>query len=120
MSKKHVLAMSGGVDSVVLLHQYWQEQGSEGLVVAHFDHGIRTDSSADARFVEALAASYGIKFESRREELGSSASEAWARERRYHFLREVADSHQAVLVTAHHGDDLIETIAINLSRGTGW
>lgn len=116
---KTIVAVSGGVDSVVLLHMLLQDLKNE-LVVAHFDHGIRPESDADARFVEALAASYGIPFEGRREELGAEASEAYARERRYHFLRDVARRHQANLATAHHADDVIETIAINLHRGTGW
>lgn len=114
-----MVAVSGGVDSVVLLHQL-VTAADHDLVVAHFDHGIRPDSAADARFVEALAASYSVPFVGKREELGAGASEELARTRRYAFLRQVASDHQAVLVTAHHGDDVVETIAINLSRGTGW
>ena len=116
---KYIVAVSGGVDSVVLLHQL-VTAGDHQLVVAHFDHGIRSDSASDARFVEALAASYGLPFVGRREDLGARASEELARTRRYAFLRQVASQHQAVLVTAHHADDVVETIAINLNRGTGW
>lgn len=89
-------------------------------IVAHFDHGIRPDSADDARFVAALAASYDLPYETRREVLGAQASEAMARTRRYKFLRDCAARHKAQLVTAHHLDDMIETIAINLARGTGW
>jgi tRNA(Ile)-lysidine synthase len=92
----------------------------EKVVVAHFDHGIRTDSAADARFVELLAARYSVPFVMRREELGLAASEALARTRRYAFLFEEANKLNATVVTAHHADDVIETIAINLVRGTGW
>jgi tRNA(Ile)-lysidine synthase len=116
---KYVVAVSGGIDSVVLLHQLAAARDHD-LVVAHFDHGIRPDSAADARFVEALAASYGLLFVGKREELGARASEELARARRYDFLRRVAQEQQAVVATAHHGDDVVETIAINLSRGTGW
>jgi tRNA(Ile)-lysidine synthetase-like protein len=116
---KYIVAVSGGVDSVVLLHQL-ATAGDHELVVAHFDHGIRPDSAADARFVEALATGYHLPFVGRREDLGVGASEDLARTQRYAFLRQVAREHQAVLVTAHHGDDVVETIAINLSRGTGW
>jgi len=59
-------------------------------------------------------------FISKREELGKNASEEKARDQRYAFLRSVAKEHDAKLVTAHHADDVIESIAINLSRGTGW
>lgn len=90
------------------------------LIVAHFDHGIRDDSAADARFVAALAGHYQVPFVTKREELGQDASEATARERRYAFLRAVAEKEDAKIVTAHHQDDIIETIVINLIRGTGW
>lgn len=116
---RYLVAVSGGVDSVVLLDQLVKAAEHE-LIVAHFDHGIRTDSAADARFVKALAAHYDLPFVSVREELGENASEEHARHRRYHFLRSVAKEHQATIVTAHHGDDVIETIAINIQRGTGW
>ncbi len=158
---KYIVAVSGGVDSVVLLDMLirgeislspsessWRTEesrksressdapapivnASEGdreisppspeLIVCHFDHGIRPESDADARFVWELAKKYGVPCEIRREELGAHASEALARERRYAFLHDIAEKyHGASIVTAHHQDDLIETIAINLSRGTAW
>jgi len=120
---KYIAAVSGGVDSVVLLDMLVKGQLSTDnsqLVVAHFDHGIREESAADSQFVEELAARYGLPFETRREELGPNASEERARERRYAFLRDVATKCGATIVTAHHADDVIETIAINLTRGTGW
>lgn len=96
-----------------------QVPGAE-LIVAHFDHGIREDSFIDAQLVSVVADSYGLPLETKKETLGKGTSEALARERRYAFLREVAKKHDAQLVTAHHLDDLVETVAINLSRGTGW
>lgn len=114
-----VVAVSGGVDSVVLLDMM-VKQVKTPMIVAHFDHGIRPDSREDALFVQALAKGYGLGYETRREELGENASEALARERRYKFLNSVAKKHRGRVVTAHHGDDLAETVAINLSRGTGW
>lgn len=116
---RYVLAVSGGVDSVVLLDILSRRADLE-LIVAHFDHGIRDDSALDAKFVGKAAENYGLEFELKREELGENASEDLARKRRYGFLREVADKHDARLITAHHADDVIETIAINLTRGTGW
>jgi tRNA(Ile)-lysidine synthetase-like protein len=129
--KKYIIAVSGGVDSVVLLDMLVSKKlptpstalrafGNPQLIVAHFDHGIRADSARDAIFVADLAKKYGLPFETKREELGPNASEDMARARRYKFLRAVAKKHNAQLVTAHHADDVIETIAINLSRGTGW
>lgn len=115
----YVVAVSGGVDSVSLL-DILAKNPDHNLVVAHFDHGIRDDSGEDEAFVKELARQYDLPFESKREELGKQASEELARERRYAFLRSVADKYQATIATAHHADDVVETIAINLIRGTGW
>ena len=115
---RYILAISGGVDSVVLFDLMLRT--SKDVVVAHFDHGIRGDSEADARFVAGLAKKHGVQCIMRREELGLNASEELARNRRYHFLQEVADDFGGVVVTAHHRDDIIETIALNLHRGTRW
>lgn len=114
----YLVAVSGGVDSVVLLDVL--ARSPHRVVVAHVDHGIRPESAADARFVEALAKSYRLPFVSTTLELGAHASEAEARMGRYAFLGEQAKKFSAVIATAHHQDDLIETIAINLERGTGW
>ncbi len=133
---KYIVAVSGGVDSVVLLHLLTQKYQSSvtsdletvknvdtgaqvELVVAHFDHGIRENSDIDRVFVQKLANSYDLPFEYRREELGTSASEALARERRYLFLKEVKKQYGAkAIITAHHKDDELETACINMVRGT--
>jgi tRNA(Ile)-lysidine synthetase-like protein len=116
---RYVVAVSGGVDSVVLLDALSKLPNLE-LVVAHLDHGIREDSIEDRRFVASLAASYGLVFEYGEGRLGSGASEATAREARYNFLRGVKMKHDAkAIITAHHQDDLIETAILNMLRGTG-
>jgi tRNA(Ile)-lysidine synthase len=115
---KYVVAVSGGVDSAVLLHMLRKDKDLE-LVVAHFDHGIRSDSAADTEFVASLATQARLPFAYKREELGPGASEALARERRYAFLREAKEKFGAkAIVTAHHQDDLIETALLNVLRGT--
>jgi len=116
---RYVVAVSGGVDSIVLLDMLSQVPGND-IIVAHFDHGIRSDSAQDAAFVKELADTHGFIFETKREELGEGASEELARARRYEFLNEVALKHSARVMTAHHADDAVESIAINLHRGTGW
>jgi len=115
----YVVAVSGGVDSVVLL-DLLNKQVNETYVVAHFDHGIRSDSSDDAAFVAELARKYENKFFTKRVELGPHASEAAARQARYDFLHEVKQQVGAnAIITAHHQDDVLETAVINLLRGTG-
>lgn len=116
---KYVVAVSGGVDSMVLLDILSKQPGLE-LTVTHFDHGIRPDSAADREFVERAAKDYGLPFVYEEGRLGPAASEAKAREARYDFLRKVQkDSGARAVVTAHHQDDLLETVIINLIRGTG-
>jgi len=117
---KYVVAVSGGVDSVALLDMMVRQYAPENIIVAHFDHGIREVSGDDAMFVQRLSESYGCKFKVAREELGADASEAAARERRYLFLNNVAREYGAVLAAAHHLDDLVETVVLNLQRGTEW
>ena len=123
-SGRYILAISGGVDSVVLLdmlvnsNQALVDEGN--LIVAHFDHGIRKNSSRDAKFVEELAEKYGLQFVVGHGGLGSNASEDTARKARYNFLNEIKkQNHADSIVTAHHRDDVIETALINLLRGTG-
>lgn len=114
-----VLAISGGVDSVVMLDKLLQTE--HNLVIAHFDHGIRGGQShADADFVRRLALEHDLPYEIMSGGLGVDASEDQARAARYEFLRQVARTYGGRLCTAHHADDVIESIAINASRGTGW
>ncbi|HEY1085679.1 MAG TPA: tRNA lysidine(34) synthetase TilS [Candidatus Saccharimonadales bacterium] len=118
---KYVVAVSGGVDSVVLLDMLASRHKPDQLIVAHFEHGIRgKDSENDAEFVKLLSKKYRLKYELGQGNLTKNASEALAREKRYDFLKRMAKKHNARIVTAHHQDDLIETIAINMTRGTGW
>lgn len=117
---KYVAAVSGGVDSVVLLHLMRAELPKDKLVVAHFDHGIRTSSKEDRKFVEKLAEKYGLPYFYEEGRLGANASEALAREKRYEFLEKIKNQEKAAAITtAHHEDDLLETVVINLLRGTG-
>lgn len=124
---QYVVGVSGGVDSVVLLDALahgrlgvWDGRPRGEIIVAHFDHGIREDSRQDAELVASLAEKYGLIYEATREELGAHASEELARQQRYAFLHAVCKKHDARLMTAHHADDVVETVAINLHRGTGW
>lgn len=116
---KYVVAVSGGVDSVVLLDLLRMYPGVK-ITVAHFDHGIRDDSHLDRAHVAALARRYGVPFVYDKGRLGPGASEAEARRARYAFLTKVRQMTESdALVTAHHENDVLETAVINLLRGTG-
>lgn len=115
----YVVAVSGGIDSVALLHML-QQRPELKLIVAHFDHGIREDSVDDRKFVYKLAKDYKLPFTYDEGKLGLQASEARARSARYNFLQKVSSASSAnAIITAHHQDDVIETAIINLLRGTG-
>ncbi|MDB5163632.1 MAG: hypothetical protein JWS12_249 [Candidatus Saccharibacteria bacterium] len=115
----YVVAVSGGVDSVSLLHVLAQ-QPHLSLIVAHFDHGIRPDSRADREHVQLLASNWGLPFVYDEVHLGPATSEEAARKARYTFLERVRQASRAqAIITAHHQDDVLETAIHNMRRGTG-
>jgi len=114
---KKLLAVSGGIDSVVMLHLF---RNDPKAVVLHFDHGIRSSSAKDCEFVGALAKKYGLPFMYERARLGESCSEEKARAARYEFFKSQLESGEDKIYTAHHAGDLLESTIINLLRGTGW
>lgn len=115
---KYVVAVSGGVDSVVLLDLLVQQPQLE-LVVAHFDHGIRADSTEDRELVATLSQKYGLVFDYGEGKLGLGTSEDQARRARYEYLQQVRKKHKASgVILAHHQDDAVETLVFNVLRGT--
>lgn len=116
---RYVVAVSGGVDSMVILDILSHDPGLE-LIVAHVDHGIRPDSNEDLELVKSIAKHKGMSFVYTQLNLSSETSEAKAREKRYEFLHEtLKDTKSKAIITAHHQDDVIETAIINMLRGTG-
>lgn len=119
-SGRYIVAVSGGVDSMVLLDVLSDEKNIE-LVIAHFNHGIRDDSGEDEALVRQRATELGYTFESTEAKLGKHANEEMARKARYEFLQKCRKKYNTkAIVTAHHQDDVLETIIINHLRGTGW
>jgi len=116
-----VVAVSGGVDSMCLLHMLCNGKYKDTkLVVAHVNHGIRNDADQDEQLVAKVTKNLGLELYTARLNLGVNASEATARTARYAFLRVVAAKVKAsAIVTAHHQDDLLETILLHVQRGTG-
>ncbi|MBI4545364.1 MAG: tRNA lysidine(34) synthetase TilS [Gemmatimonadetes bacterium] len=117
-----VVAVSGGMDSVVLLHLLHfrlGEQWALRLVAAHLDHAMRDDSAADGRWVAGLCRAWGVPLVRARARR-PPRSEAAARALRYRFLRTVALRRRAHrLATGHHADDQAETVLFRIIRGTG-
>jgi tRNA(Ile)-lysidine synthase len=124
--KKLIVAVSGGADSVALLH-ILLEAGFSKLVVAHFNHRLRGASSrADAAFVERLAKKHSLSFELESAPVRELAKkqklslETAARQARYNFLASVARKHRTrSILLAHHADDQVETCLFNFLRGSG-
>lgn len=115
----YVVAVSGGVDSMVLLDVLARLPNVQ-LTVAHFDHGIRTDSHEDRKLVQQTAQSLGLPFVYETVSLGADSSEQQARDARYAFLHKVKGQARAdAIITAHHQDDVLETFILNMHRGTG-
>lgn len=120
-SEPIALALSGGADSVFLLHVLAQASPRPKLLAIHVDHGLRGgESEEDAAFCARLCAKLSVPFARRRVELDPGANlEARAREARY---RALADEARAAglrtIVTGHHEDDVLETLLQRWMRGT--
>ena len=123
---RYLIGVSGGRDSVVLLH-WLTNLGYKKLTVCHLNHQLRGRSSAaDARFVEKLAARYGVDFEFASATVRAIAKkkknsiETAAREARYSFFAKTAKRRRChTIFLGHHADDLVETFLLNLIRGAG-
>jgi tRNA(Ile)-lysidine synthase len=116
-----LVAVSGGLDSVVLLDLLHRTATPcRELVVAHADHGIHPDSTSVARQVAARAAELGLRCELGRLALGAEAGETSAREARYAWLFALREQvGAAVIFTAHHADDQTETVLMRALEGSG-
>ena len=123
------IAVSGGRDSVALLHTLSQMKDGgllprcQGLIVVHLNHGLRgKESSGDQAFVKALAKSLKIPFRTKtvRWAKGETVGQLKAREVRREFFREIlAKNKDSWILLGHHQDDQAETIFQRILRGTG-
>lgn len=122
-----LLAVSGGRDSMAMLHFFQTMEKHCQLAVGHFDHQSRQGASTgDARFVETYAKEGNLPYyegtapvqaRAKAEKLGF---EAMARQLRYDFLLETADKIKASwILTAHQAEDNVETFLLHFCRGTG-
>ena len=123
---RYLIGVSGGRDSVALLH-WLVECGYSKLIVCHLNHRLRGRSSrADAIFVQKLAAKYDVDLALSAIDVRALAVrtkqsiETAARDARYKFFAQVAKRRRCrTIFLGHHADDLVETFLINLFRGAG-
>lgn len=123
--KRWLVGVSGGADSVALLHLL-VEAGFRNLVVCHLDHALRGRASTeDARFVAKLATSLGLLHESARADVTArmkqtgESMETAARNLRHGFFGSCSKKHRCPhVLLAHHADDQAETVLWNLLRGS--
>ena len=122
-----LVAVSGGLDSVVLLHLFVSCAARYPLTVtaAHLDHGMRPESAEEADFVRKLCARLGVPLTLERIEISrrmraGEGVEAAARAVRREFLRRTAASLGcSAIALGHHRDDQAETVLLRLLRGSG-
>ncbi|MBR9920531.1 MAG: tRNA lysidine(34) synthetase TilS [Bacteroidetes bacterium] len=121
----YLLAVSGGVDSVVMADLF--HQAGLTFAIAHVNFQLRgEDSEADAHFVEKLAGNYEVPFHSTKvdtnhqAELKGQSIQLFARDFRYAWFDGLCKKYRyPFLATAHHADDALETMLYNIARGTG-
>lgn len=124
-SQRILLAVSGGADSMLMLHLF--VSNGFPVAVAHCNFGLRgKESDGDEQFVTDYCDRHNIAIYTKRFDTTEYADakgisiEMAARELRYGWFDELIRQHQFdLLATAHHQDDVIETFLINLSRGSG-
>ena len=116
-----VLAISGGPDSMVMFDLFLKlrDELELTLVCAHVNHSLREESKEEYEFVKSFCEKNNVIFEGTTFENYTSNIESEAHNRRYKFFEELIKKYNAsYLVTAHHGDDLVETILMKITRGS--
>ncbi|MGO4548710.1 tRNA lysidine(34) synthetase TilS [Paenibacillus sp. 2TAB23] len=124
-----VVAVSGGPDSMALLHMLSSiaKRSAITVIAAHVNHGFRVEESAhEMKVVQSFAEQLGVVFESVTLDMPAYIEEtrmngqAASRERRYAFLHQIAERYQASRIAlAHHADDQAETVLMRIVRGAG-
>ena len=112
-----VVACSGGPDSMCLLDLLYKNNYK--IVCAHVNHNIRKESAQEYEILESFCKKNNIIFEGYSLEKEENKNEAYYRKKRHDFYKRIADKYKTrYIATAHHGDDLIETILMRITRGS--
>lgn len=117
-NEKIVVACSGGPDSMFLLHLLWSRNFN--IICAHVNHKVRKASDSEYEFVKKYCKEHDIIFEGTEiKEYMCDNFHDYARNFRYNYFESILKKYNSkFLFTAHHGDDLIETILMRLVRGS--
>ena len=117
-----ILGVSGGPDSMCLLDLFIKLRKEYGysIVVAHINHNLRDESNEEYEFVKKYSEANNVSFEGiKLGKFDTNSIENEAREKRYNFFEELLSKYNSeYLCLAHHGDDLVETILMRLTRGS--
>ncbi len=121
--EKIVLAVSTGIDSMVLLHVFMKltKKQNFSIIVAHVNHHRRLQSQQEEEFIRSFCQDNGLLCYIKNLDFSATSEnfQAEARKRRYEFFQEVLEQERAqYLVLAHHGNDVLETIIMRLLRGS--
>jgi len=117
-----VVAVSGGPDSMALLHVLVELRSEYNLfiVCAHVHHNVRKESDLEKEYIEKHCDNLGVQFETiKLKQIHDDNFHNQARTKRYSFFEKLMHKYNArYLFTAHHGDDLIETVLMRIVRGS--
>lgn len=121
MDQPWILAVSGGADSMAMLHSIHRMFPEHRLIVAHMNHHAREESDVDERFVREAAESLGLTFEvGHWRPVRTSHFESDARRARHEWFASLAARYEAgAVMTAHTQNDQAETVLMRLARGSG-
>lgn len=115
-----IVGVSGGRDSMALVHALIHQRPDLKIIPAHVNHGLRDSADDDALFTRGMMQRWGLEcefFKPRPPETGNV--EEWGREKRYEFFEKLLKKHRADFIfTAHHQDDDFETMLLHVLRGT--
>ena len=116
-----VIAVSGGPDSMALLNllNVIKKEKNIKIICAHVNHNLRKESKAEAKMVKDYCTQKNIIYEYMEIKEYKGNTENYAREKRYEFFEDLLKKYNSkYLFTAHHGDDLIETVIMRLIRSS--
>lgn len=115
---KVILGLSGGPDSMCLLSLLLKN--NIDVIIAHVNHKVRKQADKEQEYIEKMAKNHNLIYECLvLESTPESDFESYARQKRYEFFNSLYEKYHAkYIITAHHGDDEIETILMRITRGS--